>query len=268
MIIIILITFTILALLLILNYRNQTELFENIDCQRSDNAGKKVCLEQNKINDTINEFKEADFSSLANHYYPYNEIYNKYIQKLDSKIANLTADTQSKVSKYGTELTIMEDKYEDLRRNINPTFNSNFDSNIVQLYKYDNDGDDNLKYLTLKNNKVDGKQTFQIYMNSDGTECLKQNDNGDYSVEKCVTVEDDIADSKQLFNIKYVLDGADYENVVKNPDFRHPEKAGSLEYPVLLITGNNNNCVNLHKNSVSMEPCKYKKTQMFKLPKL
>lgn len=260
MIIIVLISLTVLTLLIILNFRK-------------DNFTTKIDTElanfKEKSADIYND--PSILLGQLNYYYPYNKLYQEYTDKLESNIQKLKSDIDDKKKIYENNLQLASDSLSNLERKISPMFNNVFNDKII-LHKYNPDQNDNVKYLSLQKRKInvtdnDGnsisKNKFQIFTND---KCLEQDDKGFYKVAKCEDIDN--LTNNQLFNIKYIYDKNMYETVVKNPDHRFPENPDTLKYPVSIIKGKNNHCLNLYNDSISFEPCKYKTSQMFKLENL
>ena len=241
-------------------------------------------LLQNHI-DEITQFEERhkrDNLDRDLYYFPYNDIYYKYKDTINKTLCKKEKDVRYKYEQLRTEYELMEDKYQDLRRKISPEFNPVF-GDIVQLNKYESGPNDKVTYLKVKrHNTIDdindpSRAYFQLYLNKEGNKCLEQTNNGLYNIADCSDInisektQQELTNDnkKQLFNLDYVYDKSSYEEVVKNPDFRYPEKPELLNYPITLLRANNGNCINLHNDgtndNISIEPCKYKKSQMFKI---
>lgn len=270
MIVIGLIILTILVLLGILNYKNNddgnVELFDNVSTDM-------LKHQMNEITALETKFSSKDDNNNL-YYYPYNDLYKEYKTALNTELCKKKTELDYRNNKYASKMEILNDQYTDLRRKISPAFNTVL-GDIVRINKYEQSDNDKVNFLTVKrhnvsNNKSNNnndKYAFQVYLTKDGKKgkCLEQSGNGLYKVSNCINDINNASLEKQLFNIEYVYDKSSYENIVKEPSHRFPENAKLINYPVTLIRGDNGNCINLYKDNISMEPCKYKKSQMFKL---
>jgi hypothetical protein len=252
MIVLALIIITILILLIILNIRKDS-FIDPIDSELQTHIDDIRHIQSRNILDLNNDL----------YYYPYNDIYNKYKQSMSNYLCNKKKEVVEKVEYEKNKLSILEDKYQNLRRQISPNFNPIFDD-FLQLNTYNSDNNDKIKYLKVKrfvDNSVNPpKSTFQIFTSAGGKKCLEVDNYNQYSSVDCNDYEE-----KQRFYIDYAYDKDTYEEIVKNPHFRYPEKAELLNYPITLLRSKSGNCVNLYNDNVSIEPCKYKTTQMFKM---
>lgn len=251
MIILAIIIFTILALLIILNIRKDGF----VDITDTDL--------QSQI-DNIKHIQAQRSSADSNlYYYPYNDIYNNYKKTMLTNLCKKKAEVDGKTEFEEEKLELLENQYQNLRRKISPEFNPIF-SDFVQLNAYDSNNNKKHNFLKVKrytDKSVEPpKTTFQVYTTNDDSKCLEVNNYNQYASVDCDSKED-----KQRFYLDYAYDKASYEDIVKNPRFRYPEKAELLNYPITLLRSKTGNCVNLYDDQVSIEPCKYKTTQMFKM---
>lgn len=252
MILLTIIIFTILVLLIILNIKKDG--FTNPkdeDLQKHINDIKHFAVKHSK---------DIDRNL---YYYPYNDIYNKYKKSMLTYLCKKKGEVDAKNEEDEAKLQTLKDTYQNLRRKISPDFNPIF-GDFLQLNTYNSDNNPNLKYLKVKRHidEVDNtkKSTFQIYTNGTGTQCLEVDNQNNYKLADC-----DEDEEQQRFNIDFAYDQQSYEEIVKNPRARYPEKAELLNYPISLLRAKNGNCVNLYDDKLSIEPCKYKSTQMFKM---
>jgi hypothetical protein len=250
MIVLTLIIFAILILLIILNIRNKETFYY---------------VEDDKLQEHINEIKHIKNRYASGidrnlYYYPYNDIYNKYKKTMSSYICKKKKEVDGKLNFDKNKLEVLENNYQNLRRQISPEFNPIF-SDFVQLNTYNSENNKNIKYLKVKRYNDDNKKTtFQIITSGNGRECLEADKLNSYKSTNCNKDEDN-----QRFNIDFVYDEESYKEIVKNPRFRYPENAKLLNYPITLLRAKNGNCINLYNDQISIEPCKYKTTQMFKI---
>jgi hypothetical protein len=252
MIVLTIIITTIIVLLIILNIRKDS--FTNPDD-----------IELQKHIDEIKHIQARNINGLNNdlYYYPFNDIYNKYKQSMAGYLCEKKKKVDEKVKYEKKKLDILEDKYQNLKRQISTEFNPIF-GDFLQLNTYNSDNNDNIKYLKVKRFTDDSveppKSTFQIFTSAGGKKCLEVDN---YNFYKSVDCDDE--EENQRFHIDYVYDKELYKEIVKNPRFRYPENAELLNYPINLLRSKNGNCVNLYNDKISIEPCKYKSSQMFKI---
>lgn len=251
MIVLTIIIFTIVVLLIILNIKKDGFVVADEDLQ--------------KHIDEIKHIQKRHLTEIDNnlYYYPYNDIYNKYKKGMVTTLCNKKKKLAAKTEEEKKRLEILEDKYQDLRRKISPNFNPIF-GDFLQLNTYNSDNNKKIKYLKVKRHidKSDDriKNTFQIYMDGSGKKCLEVDQYNRYKVNDC-----DNEEENQRFYIDYAYDKTSYEGIVKNPKFRYPENPDIINYPITLLRSKSGNCVNVYNDKLSIEPCKYKSTQMFKM---
>lgn len=256
MIVLTIIIFTILVLLIILNIKKDG--FNNV----SDEQLQKHIDEIQHIQQRHNTGIESNL-----YYYPYNDIYNKYKKSMVTSLCKKKQAITSKIDRENKQLQLLEEKYQNLQRQISPDFNPMF-GDFLQLNTYNSDNNENIKYLKVKRNispntsstSANIKNTFQIFMDGNGQTCLEVDNYNRYKTSTCSDDND-----KQKFYLDYAYDRTSYEDIVKNPKFRYPENPDLINYPVTLLRAKNGNCVNLYNDKISIEPCKYKSTQMFKM---
>jgi hypothetical protein len=250
MIVLTIIIFTILVLLIILNIRKDGFVdISDTDLQTQINYIKNIQEQRASADNNL-------------YYYPYNDIYNKYKNSMITYLCKKKKEVDGKTKFDEDKLELLENQYQNLRRKISPEFNPIF-SDFVQLNAYDNNNNKKHNFLKVKrytDNSVNPPTTFQVYTTNDDTKCLEVDNYNRYASVDCDSKED-----KQRFYLDYAYDKASYEDIVKNPRFRYPEKAELLNYPITLLRSKTGNCVNLYNDNVSIEPCKYKTSQMFKM---
>lgn len=250
MIVLTIIIFTIVVLLIILNIKKD---------------GFVTDAELQKHIDEIKHIQKRHSTAIDNnfYYYPYNDIYNKYKKGMVSTLCNKKKQLNEKTEVEKNKLEILEDKLQDLRRKISPNFNPIF-GDFLQLNTYNSDNNKKIKYLKVKrfidkaNNNI--KNTFQIFMDNNGKKCLEVDQYNRYKVNDCNNDEEN-----QRFYIDYAYDKISLEGIVKNPKFRYPENPDIINYPITLLRSKGGNCINVYDDKLSIEPCKYKTTQMFKM---
>jgi hypothetical protein len=215
--------------------------------------------------DEVNHFEGKHKSNLLNdlYYYPYNDIFNKYKKSMTTYLCKKKIAVDQK-NKLDTEKNIiLKKKYQDLKRQISPNFNPIF-GDFLQLNTYDSNNNNKITYLKVKryndNSFNPPKATFQVFMSGDGNKCLEVDNYNRYKLAKCNSESEN-----QRFTLSYAYDKQSYEDIVKNPKFRFPENPDFINYPITLLRAKNGNCVNIYDDKVSIEPCKYKTTQMFKI---
>lgn len=249
MIILTIIIFTILILLIILNIKKDGFTVSEDQLQKH-------------ISD-INHFaiKHSREIDPNLYYYPYNDIYTKYKNTMMEYLCKKKKEVDAKNEENDKKLEELNNKYQNLRRKISPNFNPIF-GDFLQLNTYNTNNNPNLKHLKVKKHLDNNtkKSTFQVYTNGLGTQCLQVDNYNNYKLADC-----DEDEEQQRFNLDFAYDQQSYEEIVKNPRARYPEKAELLNYPISLLRAKNGNCVNLYDDKLSIEPCKYKTTQMFKM---
>jgi hypothetical protein len=253
MIILTIIIFTILVLLILLNIRKDGFIINDAELQE-------------QINDIKNIEKQRSSIDTNLYYYPYNDIYNNYKKSMITNLCKKKKEVDDKTEFEDKKLKLLENKYQNLRRKISPDFNPIF-SDFIQLNGYDSSNNKKHNFIKVKrytDKTVEPPKTsFQVYTNNDDSKCLEVDNYNRYASVECDSEED-----KQRFYLDYAYDKTSYEDIVKNPRFRYPEKAELLNYPITLLRSKNGNCVNLYNDQISIEPCKYKTTQMFKMKPL
>lgn len=213
----------------------------------------------NLLNIHLNEIKIFDKLSKNTEqklkYNPMNDIIDKYSNKVSNFIKNKKEKINTKYNKYNDKLNVLEEKYQNLKKQIHPSFKH---SNIFRLNKYETDRDDKIKYLTLKKINIDNDNDFQVLLNNG--KCLTMMPHNRYKIDKC-----DNNNKYQYFNLDFIYDNDDFVKIVK-PDNRYPLDINTLKYPIVLVrSANNKNCINLNDDKLSIEQCKYKDSHLWKL---
>lgn len=241
--IVIIFTFFVILTLLILKMYNNYPLVNKEEFNTDDIYNYHINQLNNLVKrDTLNDYH------LSYNVNPYNEVYQSYFDNVKDKYCQHVKNTDYYINKYES----LEEKYNDLKRKINPKFND-LSGKYIELNKYEMNTD--FKFNTIFLEKDEGNNKFYI-LNSDKTQV--------YNYKTNKFEDKDTNNNNQKFSLNIIYNKFEYEEIVLNPNFRKPENHELLSYPIVIIRAENGSCITIKDDAMLTTTCKFDKNQMFR----